>query len=187
MEEGEERDRCLADIMRESDRLDSWVRDLLLQAREEAIAGAKADVNRLVEASANDHAAAAARQGVQIAVRPGGSVPPVRGNQGALRPALDNLVLNAIEAMPNGGDLILETALHDDGRQVEIRVTDSGTGLPPALHRGAPRLFYSTKARGTGLGLVLTRRIVQGFGGSLRLDSGPGRGTSAVIVLPVAA
>lgn len=185
MEEGPERDRCLADIMRESDRLDGWVRDLLLQAREEAIAGAKADANRLVEASAGDHAAAAARQGVQIAVRPG-TVPPVRGNQGALRPALDNLVLNAIEAMPNGGDLILETALDDDGRQVEIRVTDSGTGLPPALHRGAPRLFYSTKARGTGLGLVLTRRIVQGFGGSLRLDSGPGRGTSAVIVLPVA-
>ena len=186
MEDEPERDRCLADIMRESDRLDGWVRDLLLQAREEAIAGGQADANRLVEASAGDHAAAAGRQGVRIDVRPG-TVPPVRGNAGALRPALDNLVLNAIEAMPSGGELVLETMLVDGGRQVEIRVIDSGTGLPRDLKHGLPRLFYSTKARGTGLGLVLTRRIVQGFGGSLRLDSGRGRGTAAVIVLPVAA
>ena len=111
----------------------------------------------------------------------------MRGNPGALRPALDNLVLNAIEAMPSGGDLILETMLAEGGKQVEIRVIDSGTGLPPALHKGLPRLFYSMKARGTGLGLVLTRRIVQGFGGSLRFDTGRGRGTSAIIALPVAA
>lgn len=186
MEDDPERDRCLADIMRETDRLDGWVRDLLLQAREEAIAGGQADANRLVETSAGDHAAAAGRQGVRIEVRPG-TVPPVRGNPGALRPALDNLVLNAIEAMPSGGDLVIETVLVDGGKQVEIRVIDSGTGLPPALHKGLPRPFYSTKARGTGLGLVLTRRIVQGFGGSLSFDSRHGRGTSAIIALPVAA
>lgn len=184
MEEGAERERCLVDIMHESDRLDGWVRDLLLQARAEAIAGGQADANRLIEISASDHAAAAERQGVHIAVHPG-EVPPIRGNAGALQPAIDNLVLNAIEAMPDGGSLVLETAVAGNGRQVEIRVTDSGHGLPAGLKRGAPRLFFSTKARGTGLGLVLTRRIVQGFGGSLRLDSGSG-GTSAVIVLPAA-
>lgn len=185
VEDDPERDRCLSDIMRESDRLDGWVRDLLLQAREEAIAGAKTDANRLLEISAGDHAAAAQRQGVHIAVRPG-PIPPVRGNAGALQPALDNLVLNAIEAMPHGGQLVLETAVTDGGRHVEIRVSDNGGGLPPALRGGAPRLFYSTKSRGTGLGLVLTRRIVQGFGGSLRLDRAAGGGTAAIIVLPVA-
>ena len=62
--------------------------DLLLQAREEAIAGAQTDANRLVEISASDHAPAAARQGIRIDVRPG-DVPPIRGNAGALQPALD--------------------------------------------------------------------------------------------------
>jgi signal transduction histidine kinase len=91
--------------------------------------------------------------------------------------------------MPEGGALSLSAAPARDGRMVEVRIADSGPGLPAHLREagGGGRLFFSTKPRGTGLGLVLTRRIVERHGGSLRLAAGPGgRGTTAVVALPVA-
>lgn len=174
---------CLLDIQREADRVDRWVRDLLLQARGEAVAPAAVDVNALLAESARTFEAAAARQGVvvRLATTP---VPPARADAGSLGQAIDNLVANAIEAMPEGGRLDIMSSLPAGGQAVEIVIADTGEGLPPALRDGGT-LFYSTKPRGTGLGLVLTRRILERHAGSLVLDSG-GQGTRAIIRLPVA-
>lgn len=197
--EEEERERareCLTDIQRECDRVEGWVRDLLLHARGEVVAPGAVDVNALLRESARSFAAAAERQRVRLELRPG-AVPAARGNPGPLAQAIDNLVANAIEAMPEGGALVLETRAAEAGRAVEIRVADSGTGLPEALlaaaaagargrRAAAARPFFSTKARGTGLGLALARRIVGRYAGTLRLESAVGRGTTATIRLPAA-
>jgi signal transduction histidine kinase len=175
--------QCLADIQREADRMEGWVRDLLLQARGEAVAPAAVDVNLVLEESARTFLSAAARQGVALRVATA-PVPLARAEPGALGQAIDNLLANAIEAMPEGGALDLSTGVAADGRQVEIVVADTGGGLPKALRDG--RLFFSTKARGTGLGLVLTRRILARHDGALLLEGRAGSGTRAVIRLPVA-
>jgi two-component system sensor histidine kinase HydH len=184
IEDAEGARRCLADIEREADRVDRWVRDLLMQARGEAVAPAAVDVNLLVAESARSFAAAASRQGVALRVATA-ELPPARTVAGALGQAIDNLVANAIEAMPEGGRLDLSTALAPGGSHVEIVIADTGGGLPEDVRDGG-RMFFSTKPRGTGLGLVLTRRILERHDGSLALESGPG-GTRAVIRLPVAA
>jgi signal transduction histidine kinase len=183
LEEPEGARRCLSDIQRETDRLERWVRDLLMQAKGEPVAPGAVDVNLLLAESARSFAAAAARQGVDVVVQ-AQPVPPARAEAGALGQAIDNLVANAIEAMPEGGGLRLSTALLPGGRQVQITVADTGGGLPAALRARSAR-FYSSKARGTGLGLVLTRRILARQGGTLTLDSVAGQGTTAMIRLPV--
>lgn len=177
---------CVADIQREADRVERWVRGLLLQARGEATAQGAVALAPLLEAVARDFAPAAQRQGVAIQVE-APELPAVRADGGALGQAIDNLVANALEAMPEGGALRLAAAVAPDGRAVELSVADTGPGLPSPARRGGA-LFFSTKPRGTGLGLVLTRRIVERQGGTLRLGAGPGGiGTIAVIRLPVAA
>lgn len=185
VEEPDRAQECLADIQREADRVEGWVRDLLLQAKGEALLPQPVDVNLVLADAARSFSARAERQGVRVAIETA-DVPPVRANPGALGQAIDNLVANAIEAMPEGGELRLATAIAPSGREVEIRVADSGSGIPAPLSEGPGRMFFSTKPRGSGLGLVLTRRIVDRYAGSLRLESAGGQGTTATIRLPVA-
>lgn len=185
VEDAEGRRGCLVDIQREADRMDRWVRDLLLQLRGEAVLPGAVDVNQILAECARGFAMAAARQGIAMRIEPA-AVPAVRAEASALGHAVDNLLANAIEAMPEGGSLRLATALVSQGREVEIVIADTGGGLPNAPPaRGA--LFHSTKPRGTGLGLLLTSRILQRYAGTLSLRSSPGHGTTAVIRLPVAA
>lgn len=175
---------CLTDIQHEADRMDAWVRDLLLQARREQVAIEAVDVNGLLAECVQSFAGRAARQGVALSTQ-FGSVPPIRGEPAALGQAIENLLANAIEAMPEGGDLTLETKLVLDSKEVEITVFDTGVGLP--RDNGPGSLFFSTKARGTGLGLLLTRRILERHAGRLLLGPRPGGGTRAAIRLPVPA
>lgn len=177
--------QCLADIEMEADRVERWVRDLLLQTRGEAIVATAVDANMVLNESARSFAVTAAQQGIDLRVE-AGNIPRVRTDCGSLAQALDNLVANAVEAMPDGGVLRLSTALAPGAAEVEITVEDTGGGLPEAVLAGNG-LFYSTKPRGSGLGLMLTRRILGRHGGTLSIDSRAGRGTRAVIRLPVAA
>ncbi|MFO1205348.1 MAG: ATP-binding protein [Burkholderiales bacterium] len=176
---------CMADIQRETDRVEEWVRDLLLQAKGESILPQAVDVNLLLADAVCSFGPLAERQGVRVASETA-DVPAVRANPGALGQAIDNLVANAIEAMPDGGELRLSSGIAASGREVEIRVADSGGGIPAPLAEGNGRMFFSTKPRGTGLGLVLTRRIVARYAGSLRLEAALGQGTIATVRLPVA-
>jgi signal transduction histidine kinase len=99
-----------------------------------------------------------------------------------------NVITNACHALsPDGGEIVVETALVDDGRRARIVVADDGSGIP-AEH--LPRIFapfYTTKTggRGTGLGLAIVRSIVEGHGGTIVAESPPGRGARFVIELPV--
>jgi signal transduction histidine kinase len=96
---------------------------------------------------------------------------------------LTNLLLNAIEAMPRGGDIILQTLVEANGVSVEIR--DTGVGMTADVRRRLFDPFFTTKgARGTGLGLSVSQAIIKGHQGTLTVDSEPGRGTTFIITLP---
>ena len=93
-----------------------------------------------------------------------------------------NLILNAVEAMPEGGPLAIE--VRERNAKIEVSIGDHGQGVPREdLERlGSP--FYTTKPKGSGLGLFLTRRLVQTSGGDLTIDSEVGKGTTCVVRLP---
>ncbi|TDH61857.1 hypothetical protein E2C06_15125 [Dankookia rubra] len=180
------RREMLGDILREADRLEGWVRDLLLGARGEALAPGAVAVTALLEEAVRSFGALARQQDVRLILR-APPVPAVRAEAGPLGRAMDNIIANAIQAVARGGEVVIETAVDRTGSMVEIRVADTGPGLSPELVRRVSRPFYSTKPQGTGLGLALARRIVVSYGGTLVLDSVTGRGTTVTIRLRTAA
>lgn len=96
-----------------------------------------------------------------------------------------NLILNAAEALGRGGGTI-RVRLFPSGPQAILEVCDSGPGIPPAVLDKLFTPFFSTKPGGTGLGLSISQRIVEDHGGSIRVESAPGRGTAFRVALPMA-
>jgi signal transduction histidine kinase len=102
---------------------------------------------------------------------------------GAFKQALLNLFVNARQAMPMGGELIVR--VRREGNWVEVSVTDTGTGMSTDQIEHCFDVYWSTKKGGTGLGLPTTKRIVEEHGGRINAISEPNRGTSFSIVLPL--
>ncbi len=114
-----------------------------------------------------------------------GAVPPVLGTASELREALVNIVMNAFDAMPEGGRLRISATATGD--RVELRVADSGGGMPEEVRRRALEPFFTTKGpRSSGLGLAVAYGIVERHGGALTIESEPGRGTTVLVALPAA-
>jgi GAF domain-containing protein/CheY-like chemotaxis protein len=110
-------------------------------------------------------------------------VPAVLGDGAELREAMTNLILNALDAMPEGGTLTLTTALVDE--RVEIAVADSGVGMPVEVREKVFDPFFTTKGpQGTGLGLSMTYGIISRHGGSIAVESEPGQGSTFRLSLP---
>jgi signal transduction histidine kinase len=110
--------------------------------------------------------------------------PPVllTADRDMLRQVLLNLVGNAYQAMVEGGAVTV--GLTTDGSQLHVTVTDTGVGMAPEVSRRVFEPFYTTKARGVGLGLAVSRRIVEAHGGDITVVSAPGEGTTFTVTLP---
>jgi signal transduction histidine kinase len=108
---------------------------------------------------------------------------PVRGDAERLQQTFLNLILNARDAMPEGGTLRVKLARR--GRRVEIAFTDTGEGMTEEVRRRATEPFYTSKAKGSGLGLAVVRRVVDDLGGRLDIRSRPGEGTTVLLGLPL--
>jgi signal transduction histidine kinase len=108
-----------------------------------------------------------------------------------LEQGLLNLILNATQAMPEGGELTLRTALHEEpdaegGRRfIVATVADTGVGIPPGIREKIFSPFYTTRTQGTGLGLSITRKIVEQAGGTIAVESESGKGTTFTVRIPV--
>jgi GAF domain-containing protein/CheY-like chemotaxis protein len=113
-----------------------------------------------------------------------GPVPPIDGQSSELREALTNLILNAVDALPRGGEIRVGTREHGD--RVELSVADTGTGMPESVRRRIFEPFFSTKGpSGTGLGLAMVYGIVSRHGGEIVVDTAEGAGSTFTIRLPL--
>jgi signal transduction histidine kinase len=112
-------------------------------------------------------------------------VPEIAADPELLHRALSNLVLNALDAMPNGGHILLSTSADD--RSVRIEVSDTGTGLTPEECERLFTPYYTTKQHGTGLGLAIVQSVVSDHKGTISVRSAPGSGTTFTIDLPLKA
>jgi CheY-like chemotaxis protein/anti-sigma regulatory factor (Ser/Thr protein kinase) len=127
---------------------------------------------------------------VEVATELQPALPPVLVAEGEIREALTNLVFNGLDAMPAGGTLTFRTRGSADieGRPaVHLEVADTGVGMDDVTRRRCLEPFFTTKGdRGTGLGLAMVYGMVQRHGGSVEIDSAPGRGTTVRLVFPQA-
>jgi signal transduction histidine kinase len=110
------------------------------------------------------------------------AVPKARANQADLRRVFTNLIINAIEAMPRGGQITLSCELRGD--QVIASITDTGVGIPPEQQKRIFFPYFTTKERGTGLGLSGAQKILLAQGGNISFHSQVGQGTTFTVSLP---
>jgi signal transduction histidine kinase len=173
----------LATVRNETGRLREILDDFLRYAGRIEIERKPVELNGLLEELVDFFAPQAASQRVQIRFQR--TAQPITATIDAklIKQCVLNLMINATQAMPTGGDLILQLK-HDDGRAT-IDVIDTGTGIPAEK---LPKIFdayYTTKRGGTGLGLAMARRIAQEHGGDLSVRSEAGKGSDFTLALPL--
>ena len=177
---------------RETQRMSRILRQMLgFYRQQESIA--EVDLNALVEEAGALVAKRLRERGIQIANQLDPALPRIRASADQLKQVLLNLLLNAADSMPKGGTITVATQAGAGaetevaGRDaVQIHVSDTGGGIPDDLIAQIFEPFFSTKpGKGTGLGLWVSQGIVQSHGGTMRVRSRVGRGTTFVITLPV--
>jgi two-component system, NtrC family, sensor kinase len=133
---------------------------------------------------------AARQRGVKLIDHVDQGLPAVQADAGQLQQVLINLVVNAVEATPAGGEVIVSARdVARDGRAgLALAVSDTGSGIAPDLHERIFETFFSTKprGRGTGLGLAISRDIARAHGGDIAVESSPGAGSTFTVWLPAA-
>jgi PAS domain S-box-containing protein len=125
-------------------------------------------------------------ENIRVQARLDRALPPVLGDANALHQVLMNLLTNAREAMAGGGEILIETARAGRTDWIRLRVADTGPGIPPEEITKIFDPFYTTKRTGTGLGLSVTYGIIQEHGGTIDVQSQPGRGTIFTMEFPAA-
>jgi two-component system sensor histidine kinase PilS (NtrC family) len=180
-------ERLMQVILRAKDQMECLVRNFLLMARSNLGKRSETDMGRLVE-DVIESLTYGAEWNPQVEVRKTlGQDLRVMGDPSEIRQVLLNLLINAMQAMPDGGTLSV-TACPDriDGEApaVRIEIGDTGTGIDPAHLEKIWEPFYTTKERGSGLGLAIVRRIVESHGGRVAVQSDAREGTRFSIGLP---
>jgi signal transduction histidine kinase len=141
------------------------------------------DVRKLVDDVTQLASPDAARQGVKIERQLPVESLLARADSDLLKQALLNVVLNGVQAMPQGGTLSIRASKEDDEIMVEVR--DQGSGIPAEIRDKIYDLYFTTKKTGTGIGLAMTYKVMQLHHGSVDFESGDGRGTSFRLRLPL--
>lgn len=170
-------------IEKEIRRLDRVVQDFLKFVRPQELNLRPLDVPTLFREVTDLVEGEAAQAGVRIKSVVGSGTPAAMADADLLRQALLNLLQNAIQAMPEAGDVMLRAGPGPEG-DVDLSIEDHGVGIPEEDLEKVFRLYYTTKPEGNGIGLALVYRTIQMHGGTIRIQSVVARGTTVRISLP---
>ena len=121
---------------------------------------------------------------IQVNVRLAPDLPPVWGSANQLSQVFLNIIINALEAMNDGGNIWVGTAYHAERDQVVAAFRDSGTGITPEVREHFFEPFHTTKTNGTGLGLAISYGIIKRHKGTIEVESMPGEGATFIVCLP---
>jgi len=176
-------------IREEIDRIEKTVKNCLDFARPPEPNFQRCDVNTIVEGTIDLLFSKAESQHIRIIKRFNATPDQIEADREQMRQVFFNLILNAIEAMPDGGTLDISTEKKEDKRLqsfIEIRIADTGPGLPVHFKKRLFEPFFTTKTEGTGLGLFIASRIIRMHRGVIEAENRPGQGTVFAVKLHVA-
>jgi signal transduction histidine kinase len=176
--------RILSSIRDEVARLKRLLSDLLNYGRPPRLAMETFDLSKLVDETIDLIQPQADDQGVKVSVEKDSVVADVRGDRERLKSCFSNIAINALQAMPSGGELSLHIAQVNGS--VEVTVSDTGVGISEEALGKVFEPYFSTKQAGFGLGLAVTKAVVEEHQGSVEVRSQPNLGTTFVVRLPAA-
>jgi two-component system sensor histidine kinase HydH len=168
-------------LLRETGRLDTVVSDFVRFAAGHALQREPADLNILAGELLDFLGPQAERGHVRLVREFARGLPRVEVDVSLLRQSLLNLLVNALQAMPGGGEIVVRT--FEDGPFVKVEVRDNGPGIAPENLERIFSLYFSTKPGGTGLGLAMVKKIVEEHGGAVEVRSEPGKGAAFTVCL----
>jgi signal transduction histidine kinase len=170
----------IAEIIARLDALNGIVQDLLVFARPRALRAEPTDLKALVLATVGHLKRDPSLQAVAIVVDGNGAVVDVDAAQ--LQLAVQNVLMNAAQAMNGEGSIHVDIVRR--GAEWQIAVADNGPGMPPEVKAKVFDPFFTTRSRGTGLGLPIARRVVEAHGGRIGIETPAGGGTVVSMSLP---
>lgn len=176
----------LALAMDESERLKRLLNEILAYSKEQKLAGEEVEINELSQELVRSLQEIPAAQEKQIQLVNSPKKLVVKGDRDKLKQVFINLVTNACEAIPPKETVTWELQLTEE-QHLKARIHNGGDPIPPDVLPKLTKPFVSTKSNGNGLGLAITKRIIEAHGGNLRIESNEKEGTTVTVLLPVTA
>ncbi|MEH6822777.1 MAG: ATP-binding protein [Motiliproteus sp.] len=173
------------DIIQEADRLDRWARELLQFSASQQQALEPVDLNQLVQTVTDGYRSVIEKAGIELQLDLHTSALMIQANAAPLSQVLGNLIMNAVEALNGQGKVAIRVSRDERAKQARVEVTDNGPGLPEEVKQKLYRPFTTTKPTGTGLGIALSKRLVEHYQGEIDICSPLDGGVSAIIQFPV--
>ncbi|MGJ7911798.1 ATP-binding protein [Neobacillus sp. LXY-1] len=171
-------------MIQEVDRINSIVNDLMFIGKPKVPQFEKADVQEIIDYTLNVMHQQAEWNNVDIELKVEEQLPEIECDKNQLKQVFINLIKNAIEAMPDGGNIHISVIQLNDS-QISIKIEDEGCGISQEAISSLGTPFYSTKRDGTGLGLMVSNQIIEDHSGEMKIDSQQGKGTNLIIKLPI--
>ncbi|MGE5583887.1 MAG: ATP-binding protein [Bacillota bacterium] len=172
-------------IIRETERLDQLIERLLDFTRPAEKDLQYEDLNKLIDNVATLATLKVNDQKLAVKKEYDDNLPRLFADAKRLQQAFLNIMLNAIDAMPSGGQLGIKTLYDDENRRIKIEISDTGEGIPPEKVAKIFNPFFSTRVKGTGLGLAIVQQIILEHNGTITVQSKVGEGTTFTIYLPL--
>ncbi len=172
-------------IKRQATRLNQVASDLLYVSKPMRTRFANVNVNAVLDQSLDSLCEQLRDQNITVTCDLAADLPPVDSDELQLEQAFQNLLRNAVEAMPEGGSLRVATSRIDAGKLIEIRIEDTGQGIPEKDRERIFQSFFTTKIKGTGLGLTIVQRVLKNHNADIVLEQPREGGTRVIIRLPI--
>jgi signal transduction histidine kinase len=187
VQSGEENQKYIRLIIEEIDRLNAIVKSMMDFARPMELNLQTGDVNSTLLEVFNLMEAKLSHHRITLIKQLSNEIPLIMLDADKLKQVFMNVILNAVQSMPNGGELTIATKLSEQRNsefRILVEISDTGVGIPPENLSRLFEPFFTTKAEGTGLGLTNARRIIQQHGGDIEVQSKVGEGTRVIMSLP---
>ncbi|MEH7384468.1 ATP-binding protein [Bacillus sp. JJ1521] len=168
----------------EIDRINSILNDLLVIGKPRQINVEQCNLKELLEYVISIIEQSEQGKNVEVELRMEASFPQIECDEKQMKQVFLNLIKNGFESMPEGGKLSIEGSQTVDDK-VSIRICDEGCGIPKDVQEKLFQPFFTTKDYGTGLGLMVSRKIVEDHHGKIAIESNEGNGTKVEIILPI--
>lgn len=177
--------QVLRHVLEETMRVNRIITDLLDYARPHAPSHTRINLNELIARVVATARLQVTDNLVKLEFEPSPDLPSVIVDPDEMQKVILNLLLNAIQAVKDHGRIVTTTAFEPRDQSIKLSVTDNGEGIPPESLDKIFRPFFTTKKKGTGLGLATCKRIIAAYGGTISVHSEVGQGSTFTITLPV--